>query len=152
MDEETAYTFLTNCSLEVGSESTPRWQPPLQRKSQKPGRPPMCFKWITPVCHCDYTLLAAVAMRWIVFGGSAGRFLFLHAPPGPRQGPPPLAPLPLIHTRDGASQHVSLQPLLLDSVAVIESPLCSTLRLSDLFRGCFDSEWPIRSRVFLCGA
>uniref|UniRef100_A0A8C4ICQ2 Uncharacterized protein n=1 Tax=Dicentrarchus labrax TaxID=13489 RepID=A0A8C4ICQ2_DICLA len=22
-----------------------------------------CFKWITPVCHCDYTLLAGTATR-----------------------------------------------------------------------------------------
>lgn len=39
----------------------------LQRKSKQPRPEPKCFKWITPVCHCDYTLLAGTATRWIVF-------------------------------------------------------------------------------------
>lgn len=38
----------------------------LQRKSKQQ---PKCFKWITPVCHCNYTLLADNATRWIVFYG-----------------------------------------------------------------------------------
>lgn len=41
----------------------------LQRKSKQPRPEPKCFKWITPVCHCDYTLLAGTATRWIVFYG-----------------------------------------------------------------------------------
>ena len=39
----------------------------LQRKSEQPRPEPKCFKWITPVCHCDYTLLAGTTTRWIVF-------------------------------------------------------------------------------------
>lgn len=50
----------------------------LQRKSKQPRPEPKCFKWITPVCHCDYTLLAGTATRWIVFYGfTADLFFFL---------------------------------------------------------------------------
>lgn len=41
----------------------------LRRKSERLQPEPKCFKWITRVCHCDYTLLAGAAARWIVFYG-----------------------------------------------------------------------------------
>lgn len=63
----------------------------LQRKSKQPRPEPKCFKWITPVCHCDYTLLAGTATRWIVFYGfTADLFSFFSPPKLNPFFPPPL--------------------------------------------------------------
>lgn len=51
----------------------------LQRKQPRPE--PKCFKWITPVCHCDYTLLAGTATRWIVFYGFTADLFSFFSPP-----------------------------------------------------------------------
>lgn len=53
----------------------------LQRKSEQPRPEPKCFKWITPVCHCDYTLLAGTATRWIVFYGFTADLFSFFSPP-----------------------------------------------------------------------
>lgn len=53
----------------------------LQRKSKQPRPEPKCFKWITPVCHCDYTLLAGTATRWIVFYGFTADLFSFFSPP-----------------------------------------------------------------------
>lgn len=59
----------TNCRQSVNRIWNEDDDTSLQRKSKQPRPEPKCFKWITPVCHCDYTLLAGTATRWIVFYG-----------------------------------------------------------------------------------
>lgn len=53
----------------------------LQRKSKQPRPSQSVFKWITPVCHCDYTLLAGTATRWIVFYGFTADLFSFFSPP-----------------------------------------------------------------------
>lgn len=62
----------------------------LQRKSKQPRPEPKCFKWITPVCHCDYTLLAGTATRWIVFYGFTADLFSFFSPPSWMHPPRPL--------------------------------------------------------------
>lgn len=59
--------ILTNCRQSLKRIWNEDDGTSLQRKSEQPRPEPKCFKWITPVCHCDYTLLAGTATRWIVF-------------------------------------------------------------------------------------
>lgn len=76
VDDKAAYTFpLIAGSQRIVSEM--KMMTRACRGSQSSARPePKCFKWITPVCHCDYTLLAATATRWIVFYGFAADLFF----------------------------------------------------------------------------
>lgn len=83
VDDKAAYTFpLIAGSQRIVSEM--KMMTRARGGSQSSARPePKCFKWITPVCHCDYTLLAATATRWIVFYGFAADpfSLFSVSPP-----------------------------------------------------------------------
>jgi len=53
----------------------------LRSKSKQSRPEPKCFKWITPVCRCDYTLLAGTATRWIVFYGFKADLFSFFSPP-----------------------------------------------------------------------
>lgn len=81
VDDKAAYIFLANCRQPVRRIWNKDDGTGLQKKSKRPRPEPKCFKWITLVCHCDYTLLAGTATRWIVFYGFTADLFSFFSPP-----------------------------------------------------------------------